>query len=829
MKYLIVLLLFSGNLLFGQGRTISGKVIDSETSRPLVSASVMVEGTSTGTVTNENGEFNLSGSISDEDIISVSFIGYNSRRTKASSLRQSAIISLEPQIISSQTVLVTGSIGKEGITPLAFSKIKKSGIKEKYIEQDVPEMLSSLPSTTFYSESGSSVGYNYLSIRGFDQRRISVAVNGIPQNDPEDHNVYWLDFPDILSSTELIQVQRGAGSGVIGYPSIGGSINIITSSFSNTSAFDLSAFGGSYNTRKYSASFSSGLINNTYSIYTKLSKTLSSGYRNNAWSDFNSYHVSAVRYDKNLTTQINFFGGPVSDGLAYTGLPKFAIKDRDLRKLNYSYWEASNGKFDYFTERRPDEVENFSQPHFELLNEYKLNENISLNSALFMVLGNGFYDYDGSWADTSYFRLTAANGFNHVENPGNALIRAQVENKQYGWIPRASLKHNNGELVVGAEVRMHRSLHWGSISYADNLPLGLDKEFRYYQYKGAKDIINFFANENYNLNEKFNVLGEIQVAYNQYRLFDEKFLGTDFKVRNTFFNPRLGLNYKLDADHNIYLSLARVTREPRLKNYYDAAESSGGEEPQFERNPDGSFNYSKPLVEPETMNDLEIGTSFNNGIYAFGVNVFYMLFNNEIVKNGTVDRFGQPVTGNMGRTVHSGVEINGVIKLNNNIEFALNGTYGKNYISEGQTFIKFKDPATGSKSVALLKLDGNQISAFPEILLNGTLKVNYGGFLGILSMRYVGKYYSDNYDRNLQEYSKLFPGFVSYDDNVVDPYYTADLMASYEIRLKNQSNTFRIFTKINNIFDNLYAAYAIGEEFFPAAERNYIIGLQVGL
>ncbi len=93
--------------------------------------------------------------------------------------------------------------------------------------------MSYLPSTTSYSEGGNGIGYNYISIRGFGQRRISISVNGIPQNDPEDHNVYWLDMPDLLESAELVQVQRGAGAGVIGYPSIGGSINIITSPFSD--------------------------------------------------------------------------------------------------------------------------------------------------------------------------------------------------------------------------------------------------------------------------------------------------------------------------------------------------------------------------------------------------------------------------------------------------------------------------------------------------------------------------------------------------------------------------------------------------------------------
>ncbi len=114
---------------------------------------------------------------------------------------------------------------------------------------------------------------------------------------------------------------------------------------------------------------------------------------------------------RNFTTQINFFGGPIADGLAYTGLPKFAVKDKDLRRENYSYWEADESGYTYTIPRRPEEKENFSQPHFELLNDIRINDNININSALFLVLGNGFFDYDGSWADTTYFRLTAENGF----------------------------------------------------------------------------------------------------------------------------------------------------------------------------------------------------------------------------------------------------------------------------------------------------------------------------------------------------------------------------------------------------------------------------------
>src|SRR5690606_9160283 len=169
---------------------------------------------------------------------------------------------------------------------------------------------------------------------------------------------------------------------------------------------------------------------------------------------------------------------------------------------------------------------------------------------------------------------------------------------------------NNGELIFGGELRFHRSDHWGRVQYANAMPPGYDLDRYYYFYNGSKDIIGGFIYEAYQLNDRTNLLGEIQLAYHKYRIFNEEYLGNEFSVDNLFVNPRAGINYILSPYQNIYLSFARVTREPRLKNYYDAAESSGGEVPQFAQNQDGSYNFEMPLVKPETMNDFEFGTSF---------------------------------------------------------------------------------------------------------------------------------------------------------------------------------------------------------------------------
>lgn len=820
MKTIIILLLLIMSINFAQQQSLSGIVMDSETKKPLHNANVLLQLNKTGTATDSQGKFSLPYQ-KEYDTLIISYVGYQTEKFSIDDIKEMSTIFLKRKILPSQSVLVEASIGKKGITPLTFEKINREQIQQDYILQDFPQYLSQLPSTTFYSENGNGIGYNYLSIRGFDQRRISVSINGIPQNDPEDHNVYWHDFSDLLASVELVQVQRGAGSGIIGYPAIGGSINIITSPFSDKSHFSLSTAYGSYHTKKYSASVSSGLIGNKYSFYAKLSQILSSGYRNLSWSKFNSYHFSAVRYDDNLTTQLNLFGGPVSDGLAYTGVAKFAVKDKTLRKANYSYWESKNNQYTYIVNRRPDEIENFSQPHFELLNELAINENLKINSALFLILGEGFFDYDGSWAIyyDDYFRLRA-NGFDTNYIPTNALIRAQVENKQYGWIPRVNISQKNGELILGGDFRIHRSVHWGSINFAENLPPNISKDYRYYFYNGAKDIASVYAHKSYRLNNRINLLGEFQIAYHKYRLYNERYVKNDFTVSDLFFNPRLGFNYIITDQINSYISFARVTREPRLKNYYDAAESSAGEEPQFELNQDGSYNFSKPLVKPETMNNIEIGFAYKLPAVSASVNLYYMVFDDEIVKKGQVDRFGQPITGNVDKTIHSGVELQLITKLTDGFDIFGNLTLSKNEIKKGKYFLK---------NGKFIELNGNSISGVPNLLANFGLQFKHQKLFLILSGKYVGKMYSDNFDDNLSKYLMQFPKFVDYNDNVNDAYFVMDFYGSYDLKLFNGLNNSKVFIRINNIFNNLYSAYAIGKEFFPAAERNFIAGIQIGL
>lgn len=726
-------------------------------------------------------------------------------------------------------VIVYPTQAKERETPVTFSNINAEEIKERYSVQDIPILLSELPSITTYSENGNGIGYNYINLRGFDQRRLSIMINGIPQNDPEDHNVYWIDFPDLLSTVDLIQVQRGAGSAFYGPPAIGGSVNLVTNPFMKDpgitveSILGFQEFGDSstslpLNTKKFSVSINSGLVSNKYMFYGKLGKITSSGYRQNSWVDMNSYFLGAVRFDDNMTTRFHFFGGPLSDGLAYFGLPKFVVKDKKLRRQNIADgWslDSTGRAYSWAAERRKQEVENFSQPHYELINELKIIPSVTLHNSLFFYTGDGFFDYDASWADTTALRLGFKYGIPTSQNPTNTLVRAFVGNNQWGWLPNVEIKHENGLLSLGAEIRVHRSVHWGKIQFAEGLPQNIDPDYHFYEYNGKKNIYSFYVHELFRSNEDISLMADVQFVKINYGIANEKYLGNNFNLPYLFINPKFGINYNIDSEWNGYFSLAYTSREPRLKNLYAAEYSFFGEMPLFETQMVNGvlvYNFSKPLAKPEQLMDFELGLNYNQANTRMAVNVYWMEFTNELVENGQVDYFGQPITGNAKRTRHLGFEFDGAVKLINNISVNGNLTISQNRLIKHSEYIEMKD-TTGNKIYIPQLLDNNPIGGFPSLLGNVRLSYKKEPLSVSIVMKYVGSFYTDNFKNT---------------KNQNDAYAVVNTEVLYNLtRVYDLDMTIR--TGINNIFNNLYFANGEGEAFFPAAERNYIVGLTITL
>ncbi len=760
------------------------------------------------------------------------------------------------------SITVTSTRAARWESPIPFSEMYFKNVEKIYTTQDIPRLLSELPSIISFSQSGNDIGYSNLTMRGFNQRRISVMINGIPQNDPEDHNVYWIDFPDFAPNVQNIQVQRGAGFTNYGSPSIGGSINLSTGNFLDKkgvrvmSGIGCQEFGYGNATKlhpnvsKYAVEFSSGLVDN-YAFYGRLSKINSLGYRDHSFAFLNSYFFSAVRFDENFSTQINVFGGPLNDGLVYNGLPKEYIKDFRKRRLNLSYWgyTGSGDSVAYSGVRRKQEVEEFSQPHYEILNEWQIAPNLRFLSALFYYTGDGYFDYDGSWADTTMLRITYENGFAPQQNPTGTIIRAFVGNKQGGWIPRIIWSHGQNELTAGLEIRIHRSDHWGKIRYAEYLPENFDPDYKFYSNNGIRDIFSAFAREKLNLSEKLDVFFEGQLVYQRYAITDEKAgnkyvtytdingakvsgEGNIFDIKYWFFNPRLGVNYNYEENLNLYGFVAYSSREPRMHNLYRAEDAYFGAKPQFEFKQDTagnvSYDFSKPIAKPEKLLDIEIGANFKLfEALECDLGFYFMDYTDELVKTGRLDIFGNPIEENVPKSRHIGAEIQLNWKIIDNefgrIDFSGNATLSNNRIVN-YNFINYQDSVVSFK--------GNPISGFPDFMGNLRISYAYKNFFVSILGQYVGDFRTDNYgdllnnNQDLISHMKYLGDY--YKDNRVDSYFVTNLDVNYTFYNLGLAKSLRVQLQIKNLFNRLYAAGGEGKEFFPAAERNFFLGLEVG-
>jgi iron complex outermembrane receptor protein len=717
-------------------------------------------------------------------------------------------------------IIVTATNARERETPATFTDLSPKQIHDRYSMLDVPVLLSDLPSVTTYSENGNGIGYNYINLRGFEQRRVSVMINGVPQNDPEDHSVYWIDFPDLLASTENVQVQRGGGNAFYGPPAIGGSVNLVTNPFRNEPGISLEAmmgfqqFGDSsrslpLTTRKYDASFTSGLVGGEYMFYGRLGKILSDGYRSGSYVDLSSYFFGAIRLDRNMSTRFHFFGGPIEDGLAYTGLPKFVNGNSRLRRQNFSDWgvDSTGAGYSYVVPRRPQEIENFSQPHYELIHEWRLSPSVTLHNTLFYYSGDGFFDYDASWADTSMLRLGYTYGIPTSSNPANTLVRAFVGNRQWGWLPRVEIDHGNGIFTAGGEFRFHRSTHWGKIEYAEDLPPNFNPDYHFYEYNGVRNIVSLYAHEIYRIQDDLSVMADLQLAWNSYGIHNEKFLENTFTVPYMFANPRAGINYNLSDRWSCYLALAYTSREPTMRNLYAAEDAYFGATPQFTADTNGGivhYRFDEPLAKPEHLLDLEVGARCTTPKLHLSADAYWMEFTDELIKSGQVDIFGQPITGNAGRSRHVGVELDGGWQLAESFTLSGNVALSRNRLVSYRIY--------ESANVVDI-LDGNPIAGFPDVLGNLRLTFRQGDLTASLQGKYVGAFHTDNFNNEL---------------NTTDAYTVFNGQILWTLpRVFTMNCTLR--GEVRNIFDALYLANGEGDSFFPGAERNFLVGLTVNL
>jgi iron complex outermembrane receptor protein len=685
-----------------------------------------------------------------------------------------------------EKVLVTATRA-EADTPTTHTNISHETIQQQHTVEEMPALLRIAPSVWSYSDAGNDIGYSYMKIRGFNQQRVSVTINGVPLNSAESHQVFWVDLPNFADSLEDIQVQRGAATGLYGVGAIGGAVNLETERLQPGESWSLEGGFGSYATNKQHVSWKSDLIGERWVFGADLSRIESDGYRNRSWTDMAMGFFTAQRFGEESVTRINVYGGHENTHLAYFGLTREQLReDRRQNPLP------------------PGSEDTFTQPHIDVIHEWKPNERWRVTNTLYAFYGRGYFDqFDGSLS------LAALN----LAEPGTGQFATDIHRElwikewDYGWVPNATWKHGDGELTFGASVRIHRGHQFGEVKSAEGLPAGTPDDFHYYDFRVPKESVTLYGREEWQVTPRVRLLGGLQLTRHSWSLEDSEVLGYSYDVDYDWLAPRVGAHVDLGAGWSGHASISHSRREPSALSLFDP--NKGIYDPTVSKVSFRSVNeetgeLSDPIPVEEKLTDYELGFEYRSARLHGKLTLYDMQFEDEIVPLGGLNDIGEVITTNAEESSHRGIELEGAARLTSKLDL-----YGHFTLAEDE-HDKFLVPDGAGGTIDLA---GNRVAGFPES--TGRLALAYKPQWGRveLAARHSGRVYFDNTEtENLS----------------VDPYEVLDVSVRYDLPWLSEDQA-TVKLSVNNLLDEEYETFGyvfFGEPYFiPAAERNVFVTL----
>jgi len=791
--------------------TLKGTV-KSDTGERLTGASLMISNSFNGTTTDVNGAYIFKNLKAGNYQLSISFIGFRKQMVEVSlTNNQTLDITLKAEPMMTEEVLVSANRVKEKM-PVAFSTVDKSAIKENNLGQDIPYLLSLTPSFVTTSDAGTGVGYTNFRIRGTDLNRINVTVNGIPMNDAESHGTWWVDVPDLASSTDNIQVQRGVGTSTNGAAAFGATINLQTSTLNQDASSEISSSAGSFGTLRNSVGVSTGLIKNKFAFDARVSKVSSDGFIDRASSELKSFFVSGGYFTANTILKVNVFSGLEDTYQAWNGVPSVRLNNDFAGMQRYAdHWLYTQKQVDemvssdsrtYNLYTYKNEIDHYQQDHFQMLFSHKLNQTFNLNASLFYTKGKGYYEqYKEDQKLADYLISKPVFGVDTIKR-SDLIRRKWLDNDFYGGTFSISRKRETDDFTFGGGYNVYDGAHFGRVIWMRNAgDSELDHEW--YHGTGLKKDFNLYAKYNYELAENLNLFADLQ-----YRKIDYTIGGLDDDLRDLtqehhfeFFNPKVGIYYELSDKQNLYANFARANREPNRDNYVDAINKD--KKPDF-----------------ETLNDFELGYKYISSKLVLSANAYFMQYQNQLVLTGELNDVGAPIMTNVDNSYRAGLELMAGLKLTQTLKWDVNLTLSQNKI---KNFIELVDDWDKGEQVPT-KLGTTDLAFSPNAIVNS--QVSWMAAKGLkvnLQTNSVSKQYIDNSSSN---------------DRKLDAYLVNNLNMSYQVK-QNFAKEMTLHLIVNNLFNAQYENNAwvysyiydgqryTMDGYFPQAGINFMAGLNI--
>ena len=646
----------------------------------------------------------------------IPYLGYSQDTLKNKDLNEVQVVSIRADVE----------------TPVTQTNLKKDRIYKNYSGQDMSYiLLNNVPSLTSYSDNGLYNSYTYFRLRGVDQTRINMTLNGIPLNEPEDQGVYFSNYPDFGANINSIQIQRGVGSSSYGSSSYIGSINFEGPNLLDSNWTSLESGYGSFNSYRMSVAHNSGLKNKV-AVYARYSMIGSDGYRYNSFNKSRTFFTSVGYYDKKDIIKLTAFSGQSNNGMAYLAT---SIDDINI-----------DPRTNYLTR---DEQDLFEQNFTSLQWIRNINDNSHINTSIFYNHLDG--NYDILFSDTI--------------PSTNDMYKFRLKSNFYGVMSTYNYTKNKVKFLFGVNASFYERYHMNS-----NYP---NHTNWFYTNKGIKNEVSSFVKLYYNITNKLVAYGDIQYRNVIFNYVPDKSNTTDLKdITWTFLNPKGGLRFNHTKNISYYTSVGMNHREPTRNDLFNGYDDV---------TPIDDYRYvgfgvdtiDIRSIKPERVIDFEIGSEWRSDKLFIQLNGYYMDFKNEIAQIGQISYIGLPLRKNVSSSFRSGVEFDMNWLIVKGLIFSQNLNYSYNKINEYTTDY---DSVTYRNVSPLLT---------PNFVSNTSISYNYKWVTLGINGRYVSKSYLDNTQND---------NYVTPDFFLLDSYVQFDIKGlSLRVSVNNIANQ-RYFT-----------------------------------
>lgn len=685
-------------------------------------------------------------------------------------------------------------------SPFSKTDLSQKDIDVQNLGQDLPILLQMTPSAVSSSDAGAGVGYTALRVRGTDGTRINVTLNGVPVNDAESQGTFFVNLPDLASSTSSIQLQRGVGSSTNGGAAFGATLSVSNMEQNDKAGGELNISGGSFNTQKYTLKAGTGLLNNGWKFDVRLSKISSDGYIQRSASDLKAAQfIASWQMTENTKFRFQMLTGSEKTGQAWNGVPQDSLSTN--RRYN-ELGQKADGTF------YNNQTDNYTQTYYQAFIDHNFSKNWTGNIGAFLTRGKGYYEeYRLGEKLKSYglpdFITAAGDTFTKTD----MARQLWLDNYYYGGLYGLQYLKNKVQLNIGGSVSQYTGLHYGFVKWAE---YGVPIDHQWYQNDAMKNDFNQFVKLQYNASKKLSLYADAQLRVVSYFMNGFRKNPTLNPAETyTFFNPKAGANYMLQDERNkqqrIYASIAVANKEPNRNDF----EASPTQAPK-----------------PERLLNVEAGYEVTRKNWTALANFYLMNYKDQLVLNGQVNDVGAYTRVNVDKSYRAGIEVSASVKAAKWFNLSGNMAFSQNKIKNFNEYIDDYDNG-GQKEVAHsntnIAFSPNFIAA-ADLGFKPFVHFRYGN-LRALEFNLLSKFVSRQYLDNTSDKARSISDYTLF-----------DLRARYVWKIKEKSDlifTFAVYNLLNRKYENNGYNYTyisggattVSNYYYPQAGTYFLAGI----